>query len=499
MRDESELYPDLTAEAEKVVAEGFTPDLLDKIITKFTMCKLCMEKLYKRYEALKNVLPIMVREPRFKEDPNVINNKLNNDFFGEINDFKIGYFAGKPIAYSYNHSQDSTDDTGGDDAVDVTSKALSDFVALNNMPDVDEEITKFATVCGYAGRLLYTDSDGSARVMVAPPYEAILLSTINDITQPEAGVRYYKRTSVDGQQYYMAECYNGSKMTTYKGQVGSWTVVEDETDVLYDMCPLQGIPNNGELLGDAEKVTELIDAYDRAFSDQSNEVESFSNAYMCFENVNITDEEMGKAQRTGTIRYYTGTGNGNIHFLTKDAAGELSNKHLDRLENNIYRFAKTPNLNDESFGTASGVALKFRLTALETKCGIFQNKVQSAATYMFRCLSNALAKKSVVLDPLEVDLKFSRNFPLDLLSEAQSAQQMIAAGLPKRVAYSLAFPEIDDVDEVMQEIEAEKDDIPPLDSADETTNVEQVTDDGNTDNGQTAAATDTGTQNSGTP
>lgn len=498
MRDESELYPDFTSEAEAIAGSGFTPELLDKIVSKFATCKGCMEKLYKRYEALKNVLPIMTREPRFKEDANAINNKLNNDFFGEINDFKIGYFAGKPIAYSYNHSQDSEDDTGGNEAIDVTSKSLSDFIALNNMPDIDQEITKFATVCGYAGRLLYTDTDGSARAMVVPPYEAILLSTIGDITQPEAAVRYYKRTSLEGEEYYIAECYQGNQITTYKGQVGSWEQINSETDV-YDMCPLQGIPNNGELLGDAEKVTELIDAYDRAFSDQSNEVESFSNAYMCFENVNLTDEEMGKAQRTGSIRYYTGTGNGNIHFLTKDASGELSNKHLDRLEDNIYRFAKTPNLNDESFGTASGVALKFRLTALETKCGIFQNKVQSAATYMFRCLSNAFSKRGVTLDPLEVDLKFSRNFPLDLLSEAQAAVQAKAAGLPLRVALSLAFPEIDDIDEVMQEIDAEKDDIPSLDSADETTNVEQVTDDGNTDNGQTAAATDTGTQNSGTP
>lgn len=496
MRDESELYPDFTSEAEATLDSGFTPELLDKIVSKFATCKGCMEKLYKRYEALKNVLPIMTREPRFKEDADAINNKLNNDFFGEINDFKIGYFAGKPIAYSYNHSQDSADDTGGNEAIDVTSKSLSDFIALNNMPDVDQEITKFATVCGYAGRLLYTDTDGSARTMVVPPYEAILLSTIGDITQPEAAVRYYKRTSLDGEEYYIAECYKDNQIITYKGQVGSWEQINSETDV-YDMCPLQGIPNNGELLGDAEKVTELIDAYDRSFSDQSNEVESFSNAYMCFENMKLTDEEMARAQRTGIIQYYTGTGNANIHFLTKDVSGELSNKHLDRLEDNIYRFAKTPNLNDESFGTASGVALKFRLTALETKCGIFQNKVQSAATYMFRCLSNAFSKRGVTLDPLEVDLKFSRNFPLDLLSEAQAAVQAKAAGLPPRVALSLAFPEIDDIDEVMQEIEAEKDNIPPLDGG--TVDDGQVTEDGNTDNGQTTTAPDTGTPDSGTP
>ncbi len=53
-------------------------------------------------------------------------------------------------------------------------------------------------------------------------------------------------------------------------------------------------------------------------------------------------------------------------------------------------------------------------------------------------------------------MKFSRNFPLDLVSEAQAAQTMIAAGLPKRVVYGLAFSGIDDVDEVLQEIETRR-------------------------------------------
>ena len=39
---------------------------------------------------------------------------------------------------------------------------------------------------------------------------------------------------------------------------------------------------------------------------------------------------------------------------------------------------------------------------------------------------------------------------------------MIGAGLPKRVAFQLAFSEIDDIDYVMQLIDAEMDGIPSL-------------------------------------
>ena len=109
-----------------------------------------------------------------KED--TINNRVNNDFFGEICDFKIGYFAGKPISYSYNRSEDSKADTGGEEAVGRANKVLADFVYLNSFPDVDMEVTKFATVCGYSGRLLYHDPEGRERAMPTPPWETILLS-----------------------------------------------------------------------------------------------------------------------------------------------------------------------------------------------------------------------------------------------------------------------------------------------------------------------------------
>ncbi len=58
-------------------------------------------------------------------------------------------------------------------------------------------------------------------------------------------------------------------------------------------------------------------------------------------------------------------------------------------------------------------------------------------------------------------MDFNRNFPLDLSSEAQTVQALIAAGLPKEVAYSqLSF--VDDVDYIMQMIDKEKNGIPSL-------------------------------------
>lgn len=472
MRNQNQLYPNFRAEIRAIKDEGISSKLISKIINKHLPNAQYNKKLYDRYRVLQNGVPIFDRKPRFEDGADAINNKVNNDYFSEIIDFKVGYFAGVPVAYSYSDTEEAKEDTAdygdtmleAEEARDKAAKALSDFVTRNNMFDVDMETTKYASICGYSGRLLYTDTDGFERVMAVAPYETIILSETEELAEPTYAIRYYKEKDLAGLTYMVAEFYDDERIRFFKGNIGNF-VEEPEKEKLnlYGYCPLQGIANNKELLGDAEKVLELIDDYDRTVSDASNEVESFSNAYMVFENVNITDEEIKKAQVSGAIKFYSGASNGKVYFLTKDNSGTFVENHLNRVEKNIYRFSKTPDLSDESFGSASGISLKFKLTGLEAKCGMFQAKCITANNYMFKAWASAMAKRQITIEPLQCVCEFKRNFPLDTLSEAQAAQAMIAAGLPKRIAYQLAFSEIDDIEYVMDLIDAEIDGIPSLD------------------------------------
>lgn len=471
-RQRKQKYPDYTALIDALDKGGITNELLIKIIEKHKDNAEHNKKLIERYEALEDGVPIFGRKPRFDDDNEAINHRINNDFFSEIVDFKTGYFAGNPIGYSYSDTEESVEDTAdagdsmaeADEARDEASKAITDFVTRSNMFDIDMECTKFASICGYAGRLFYIDEDGDERVMVVPPNECIILSKTRDITQPTYGVRYYETKDIDDNTVVKAEFYDSEKI--YYAEGGSVSALEIDKsktqDNLFGMCPLQGIPNNLEMQGDAEKVLALIDAYDRAVSDTNNEVDSFANAYMVYENVQIDEKEGTKAQVSGAIQFFSPDGKGKVYFLTKDINDGFIEHHLDRLEENIYRFSKTPNLSDEAFGTASGISLKFKITGLETKCGMFEAKMISAGTYMFRLLAGAWAKKQLKIDPLQCVMSFKRNFPLDLLSEAQAVQSLIAAGLPKRVAFDIALSCVDDVEYVMQQIEEEKAGIPSL-------------------------------------
>lgn len=469
-RQASMEYPDYSAEIQAIRQGGMTPELLNRIIRRHQGCREHMKQQYGRYRTETDKVPIFTREPRFRDEgdhqaESAINNRVNNDFFSEINDIKVGFCAGRPANYTYGDDYQAEEETGGEDAVEAASKALSDFIKRNNMFDIDMEATKFAAVCGYAGRLFYIDLKGNERVMITPPYETIILSE-TEMMEPEFGVRYYQYLDLNDRQIWKAEFYDSTTVQFYEGQPDAFRFVDSKLH-LFDSCPLQGIPNNRELIGDAEKELALIDDHDGNYSDNSNDIEGFANAYMVFKNCRINENTMARANVTGVIGVDVDDPESpyDVYYLTKNIQGDFVNSHLDRAQDNIYRFSKTPNLNDPEFAASSGIALRIKMTGLETKAGTFDAKRVSASTYMFELLASSFVKKGIPFDPLQCNVKYNHNFPVDFLGEAQAVQALIAAGLPKKIAFG-ALSMIDDVDEVMRLIETEKDDIPDLDEED---------------------------------
>ena len=448
-RSQREELPTFTAELEEIKANGITETLLQDIIAKHKYNAVYNRKLYRRYKALTDGVDIFKRKPRYDEE-NPINNKINNDFFGEIVDFKVGYFAGKPIGYGYSNTEESEEMTGGGAGVEEATKAITDFATRNNMFGVDMETTKFASIYGYAGRLFYIDPEGNERVMPVHGYETIILTNTN-IAEPEYAIRYYYDKDINDNIIWTVEFYDDVNITTYQGGSLSALAFVGQKPHMFDYCPLQGIANNTEYMGDAESVLALIDAYDRTVSDNANEIESFAHALMLFSQ-QVDPSVIQEAQKTGALIVpQVGTSNGEpVKWLTKNINDGYTEHHLERLEDNIYRFSKTPNLGDEAWGNASGVSLKFKLHGLEVKCAQFQARMMDAAQYMWKVLASAWVKKGIKVDPLQCVVSFERNFPMDSLSNAQTAQALIAAGVPEQVAWDIAIPEIDDVNYVLE-------------------------------------------------
>ncbi|MCE3327165.1 phage portal protein, partial [Staphylococcus aureus] len=73
---------------------------------------------------------------------------------------------------------------------------------------------------------------------------------------------------------------------------------------LFDYNPLFGVPNNKEMIGDAEKVIHLIDAYDLTMSDASSEISQTRLAYLVLRGMGMSEEMIQETQKSGAFELF---------------------------------------------------------------------------------------------------------------------------------------------------------------------------------------------------
>ena len=482
-----ELFPNFNNEIYQIENYGITTDIIKKIRQKQEYKKEHMKDLYNRYKICEDNVPIFNRT--FTEE-GTINNKLNNDYFGEIVRTTVGYFAGSPFSYTY--SQVDKDSTGNgtasvpDETLQRNIDIVKHFVLYNGLADKDVEATKISAICGYVGRLLYIDRYGEEAVAMLDPWEVTVLSR-QGIENPQYALREMEDIEVvkeNGETktvtklefydekyiYYFEDGDDGlipdtSLIGTREGiyQSGNFVVQEH----LFDYCPLQGIPQNKEMLGIAENVMSLIDAIDRSLSDCNSEVEAFKLAYLLITGADISDEELQKARATGTF-ILPPLGEVDMKYLIKEINDVFIENHINRLDKHIYKFSSTPDLSDDVFGqVSSGVAMKFKLFPLETRCIMFERKFHEANMYMFKVLASSLRKKNIDFDYLETVIEYKRSMPIDL--EYESNCQAKLKGLVSEQTRLNLFSVIDDAEYEKELMEEEQENIEPLNFEEETT------------------------------
>ncbi|MGG3721608.1 phage portal protein [Bacillus subtilis] len=447
---------------EQIRASGITPELIAEIIEAHKNDHDRMKKLYDRYQAEVQGVPILTREAieyeefetgHVKRIDHKVNNKLNNSFDSDIVDTKVGYLFGHPITYEFDDKRE----TG---TTSTRKQMIDDFNTLNNIADEDSEWGKMATICGYGARLAYIDRNGNERVKNIEPWEAVFLSDGN-IHEPEYALRYYE--TYNGQQ--KAEFYDNKMIYFFSTKDSSAFTLDDKKPHMFDGCPLFGLANNKELKGDAEKVLSLIDAYDRTLSDASNEIEQYRLAYLILKGLGADEDTLQQLKKTGILELYDEKDD--VSYLTKDINDAIIENHLNRLEENILRFAKSVNFSDESFGgNVTGVAMKFKLMALENKCITMERKMTAALRYQYKLIFSAWATKNIAKaeDYLKVWFGFKRNLPANVLEEAQTTSQLKGLISEETRLSLLSF--VDDVQYELHKMKEEEEEyrnsMPPL-------------------------------------
>lgn len=408
---------------------------LQSILTLYNTRRQEQVDLAKRYRYEKSGVPILTREyyiGNVKQE-NKINNKINNDFFGEIVNTKVGYFMGQPVSVSIPREKYSEAD------FKKFNDVLSRWNTINDIDNMNSDTSRHAATAGYGGRLLYIGDDGDVHALNVPSYQCIFIG--DNPYRSDLAIRLYSTFSVGEngtpEFKYKAEVYDKKDVYVYTGpaqtSIGSidtplldpvtvpftWKLERNESH-LFDGCPLIKFRNNDDERGDAENVLALIDTYDRVISDLDNELEQFRLAYMVFYGSRPDTETLEALLRTGALAF--DSADSRAEFLTKAIDGATVFETLNRIQQNILHFSSTPNFRDESFsGNLSGVALDFKTRAFEAKCIVAEREFTSSLREQWRLILDIWKKKNIgVYDYADLQFTFTRNYPRNTFEEAQT-------------------------------------------------------------------------------
>jgi SPP1 family phage portal protein len=329
------------------------------------------------------------------KDKSKPNNKIANAYASYITDTLVGYFIGEPISYT------SADETLLQD--------LTMIFEYNDEADENAELAKNASIYGVAYEMLYlSEEDKMIRFKALDPKTVI---PIFDKTVEEnliAVIRYYDDYDVvEDKTYTIIEVIDNAYVRRYK--LGTSLTLLDEYQHYFSLVPVAIFKNNEEQSGDFENVISLIDAYDKMESDSLNDFEYFVDAYLALYGFTADGEDVAQMKENRVLLMDEGT---SAEWLIKQTSDVYVENMKNRLDNDIHKFAKCPNMSDKNFASnASGVAIKFKLLGTENLVAIKERKFKRGIQQRLELMSaiNSILREG--FDWRAIDIVFTRNIP----------------------------------------------------------------------------------------
>ena len=183
-----------------------------------------------------------------------------------------------------------------------------------------------------------------------------------------------------------------------------------------------------------------------------NDFEYFCDAYLALIGFTADSDDVAKMKENRVLLLDKDT---DAKWLIKDEQDSTIENLKTRIDKDIHKFAKCPNLSDENFAAnASGVAIKYKLVGTENLIAVKERKFKKGLQRRIELISMVQEIKSSGFDWRAIDIVFTRNLPsndaeiasiVNTLSNVVSTETLLAQ-----------IPFIDDVTAEMERIEKEK-------------------------------------------
>lgn len=363
-----------------------------------------------RYKPLEDAYqtdyPIFHEKPKPEWKPD---NRIAVNFAKYIVDTMNGYFIGNPIKI----------------IVDDGEEAIEDYVEFldqyNDQDDNNAELSKICSIFGKGYEMYYNDDAGNVGIVYLDPMEAFMIYDDSVLRKERYFVRLYR--DVDNVLHGSVSDELKVRWFTLKGKI-VWD--KEEKEHYFDGVPATEYQENKECQGIFEPVMSMINAYNKAVSEKANDVDYFADAYLKIIGTLLDEDELKHIRSDRVINFDGDAENLIIDFLQKPD-GDVTQEHLiDRLEKLIFQIAMVANISDENFGTASGIAMAYKLQAMNNLRKTKERKFTSGMNRRYKLIfSNPSRHMGIEKDDwVKLHYKFTPNVPANLLEESQIAQNL---------------------------------------------------------------------------
>lgn len=368
-------------------------ELLQKMINKFyTEVEPKINKYKNYYDGKQAIL-----NKSYADASKPCNRTITN-YCKNIVDSYCGYLA-SPGYISYSSDNDIEE--------------IMNILRYNDYQAEDSDFLLNALIYGVACELMYIDNLGQVRFKLINPTQCFGVYDDSLTGDLMYFVRMYKASEWDDTDIYNVDVYSdySIKHYTMSGRNGYLTFVEEQPHY-FGQCPANifYLPDEKSIF---DCIISLQDAANELLSNEIDDYSAFCDAYLTLIGVDAEVEDIAAMKENRVLVLPDGA---SASWLTKAANDAQIENLLKRIHESIYRTAACPDFSSESFvgGVSSGIAIRYRLTGMETRAGKICAEMKKALQRRVEIICSIASLKlgEEVFRDIRIDCR--RNIPEDL-------------------------------------------------------------------------------------
>lgn len=350
-----------------------------------------LNKYKKYYDGLQSILAKSYSDESKPCNRTVINYCKN------IVDSYTGYLA-TPNFISYRSESDIED--------------IMDIMRYNDYQAEDSDFLQDALIYGVAAELMYNDNAGQTRFRLINPAQCFGVFDDSLTEDLLYFVRMYPINEWDDTDNYRVDVYSdfNIKHYTMNGKNGFLSFVGEEPHY-FSQCPanLLIMPDEKSIF---DCVLSLQDSINELLSAEIDDYSAFCDAYLALVGVDADEEDIASMKRNRVMILPDGA---SAQWITKSANDAQVENILKRIHDSIYRISSCVDFSSESFtgGVSSGVAIRFKLSGMETRAGKIEAEMRKALQRRIEIICGIASLKYGEEVFRDIQIDFKRNVPED--------------------------------------------------------------------------------------